>query len=105
MKVALFARYSSKMQDEMSLGAQISEMESFCEGKSWTITHRYLLPETSSADVAKAPQFIEMLDAGKRREFQVLLIHKLDRFGRDRETAVVNKALLRRCGVKVHSAV
>lgn len=103
MRVALFARYSSKFQDELSLEAQISEMERFSAGQGWTVSHRYLLPETRSADVKSAPEFQEMLAAAKRREFQVLLVHKLDRFGRNREDAVVYKSLLRRQGIQVRS--
>ena len=103
MRTALFARYSSKLQDELSLEAQISEMERFSAAQGWTVSHRYLLPETRSADVKSSPEFQEMLAAAKRREFQVLLVHKLDRFGRNREDAVVYKSLLRRQGIQVRS--
>ncbi|NMA27569.1 MAG: recombinase family protein [Burkholderiales bacterium] len=48
-----------------------------------------------------APEFQGMLAAAKRREFQVLLVHNLDRFGRNREDAVVYKSLLRRQGIQV----
>lgn len=105
MRVALFARYSSKMQDEMSIEAQLSEMEAHAARHGWTVTHRFLLPETRSAQIEEAPEFLEMMGAARKREFDVLLLHKLDRFGRDRETAVVHKAMLRRHGIQVRSVV
>lgn len=103
MRVALFARYSSKLQDELSLEAQVGEMERFCERQGWTVVRRYLLPETRSADVKQSQEFLDMLAAAKRRDFDLLLVHKLDRFGRNREDAVVYKSLLRRQGVQVRS--
>jgi len=105
MKVAIFARYSSRLQDEMSLDAQVVEMERYCENQGWDITHRYLLPETRSMDIERAEQFQAMVSAAKKKAFGVLLIHKLDRFGRSRETSVTYKAMLRRAGVRVVSVV
>lgn len=105
MRVALYARYSSKLQDELSLEAQIAEMEAYVATRGWTVTHRYLLPETASSDVEKSPEFRAMKEAARRREFQLLLVHKLDRFGRCRETSVLHKAELRRLGVQVRSVV
>lgn len=105
MRVALFARYSSKMQDEMSIEAQLSEMETYAEAHGWTVVRRYLLAETRSADVEKAPEFQEMMADAKRKQFDALLLHKLDRFGRDRETSIVHKAALRRLGIRVCSVV
>lgn len=105
MRAALFARYSSKMQDELSLDAQLAEMEAYCTARSWTVTHRFLLPETRSADIERAPEFQDMMATAKRKGFDVLLVHKLDRFGRDRETSIVHKAALRRLNIQVRSVV
>lgn len=105
MRVALFARYSSKMQDEASIDAQLAEMEAHCSKQGWEVTHRFLLPEVRSSEIEESPEFAAMLDAAGRREFDLLLLHKLDRFGRDRETAVKYKALLRRKGIQVRSVV
>lgn len=104
MRVALFARYSSKLQDELSLEAQIQEMEAFvARQKGWEITHRYALPETRSCEIEKSPEFQAMMADARARRFQVLLVHKLDRFGRNRDTSVIHKAMLRRLGVQVRS--
>ena len=106
MKVALFARYSSKMQDEMSLDAQLSEMRTFVSRQpGWEITREFYLPETPSAHIAESEPFQAMMAAAKRKEFNILLLHKLDRFGRDREHAIIYKSKLKRMGVKVKSVV
>lgn len=104
MRVALFARYSSKLQDELSLEAQLAEMEAFVSRQpGWEVTHRYTLPETRSCEIEKAPEFQAMMRDARARAFQVLLVHKLDRFGRNRDTSVIHKAMLRRLGVQVRS--
>ena len=102
-KAALFARYSSKLQDSLSLDAQVSEMERHWEKEGWEITHRFLLPETRSVHVEQAEEFQEMIKAARQRKFDILVLHKLDRFGRDRETTVLYKAMLRRHGIQIFS--
>jgi len=104
MRVALFARYSSKLQSELSLEAQLSEMEAFVSKQAgWHVTHRFLLPETRSADIERSPEFKEMLRLAKGKAFNVLLVHKLDRFGRNRDASVIHKSMLRKLGIQVRS--
>ncbi len=102
-RAAIYARYSSNLQSDLSLEAQVSEMESFCRREKLEVTHRFLLPETRSALVEKTEEFQAMIKAARRGEFEVLVVHKLDRFTRSRDTAVTYKALLRRHNVQVRS--
>jgi len=79
-------------------------MEAYvAKNPGWVIVRRYLLPETRSSEIEKAEEFQTMLREAKGKSFEVLLIHKLDRFGRDRDTSVVHKAMLRRLGIQVRS--
>lgn len=102
-KAALFARYSSSLQSELSLDAQVTEIEAWCKREGLEITHRYLLPETRSALVVQTDEFQDMVRAARKGEFQHLVVHKLDRFTRDRDIATTYKALLRRHGVQIRS--
>lgn len=105
MKIALFGRYSSKMQDELSMDAQLAEMEAFATRQGWEIADRYLMPEVNSSDLARSPEFQRMLDDAKAKRWKLLLCHKLDRLGRDREMVVMFKAQLRRQGIEIRSVV
>ena len=106
MKVALFARYSSRMQDDMSLDAQFAEMEQFCAKQpGWEIVERYTLPETRSTELERSPEFARMLDDARAKKWKTLLCHKLDRLGRDRELVVITKAQLRKIGIEIRSVV
>ena len=55
----------------------------------------------SSAD--KRPQFQEMIAFCRKNSVQAILVHKLDRFSRNREESIIFKALLRKHGVQVKS--
>lgn len=105
IQAALFARYSSHLQDDMSLNAQLAEMERYAAERSWDVVVRYQLPEIASHNLERAPEFLQMLADARAKKFNVLLLHKLDRLGRDREFAVMVKAHLRRMGVEIRSVV
>ncbi len=102
-RAAIFARYSSSLQNDLSLEAQVTEIERYCEREGFEITHRFLLPETRSALVERSEEFQAMVRAARRGEFDQLVVHKLDRFTRDRDIAVAYKALLRRHNVTFRS--
>lgn len=105
MRVALFARYSSSRQDALSLEAQVAACEAYCAREGWTIVRRFLLPEVRSADIDRSQEFVDMLQAARHREFDVLLAHKLDRFGRDRVKTAAYKQSIRNFGVQVRTVV
>lgn len=105
MRVAIFSRYSSKRQDEMSLEAQVQACEAFCAREGWTVVRRFLLAETRSADIEQSEEFRAMMAGAKRRDFDVVLAHKLDRFGRHRIRTAAYKAAIRECGVQVRTVV
>jgi site-specific DNA recombinase len=46
-----------------------------------------------------------MMRDARHKQFDLLLVHELDRLGRDRELAVLTKATLRRRGIQVQSVV
>ncbi len=86
MRAALYARVSSEEQVEgYSIDAQLRACRDFAQGKGWAIVAEYV-DEGKSAraeDVGKRPRFKEMLEAAKAKEFDLLVVHKLDRFSRN----------------------
>lgn len=105
MRVAFFARYSSRMQDDLSIDAQVAEMDAFAAKQGWEVVERYLLPETRSSELDRSTEYCRMLDDAKAKKWQVLLCHKLDRLGRDRDMVVLFKATVRRLGIEIRSVV
>ncbi len=55
------------------------------------------------APADKRPGFCEMVSFCRKNDVQFILVHKLDRFSRNREESILFKSLLRKHGVQVKS--
>ena len=86
MRAAVYARVSDEEQVEgYSIDAQLRAARNLAQEKQWSIVHEYVDAGKSarSKDLTKRPKFKEMLIAANKREFDVLIVHKLDRFARN----------------------
>lgn len=90
MRVAAYVRVSSDEQVQgFSLAAQERAIATHAEHQGWEIV-AWFRDEGLSArvdDVAKRPAFQAMLEAAQERRFDVIVVHKLDRFARNRRVA------------------
>ena len=90
MRAAIYARVSSEEQVEgYSLDAQLRACRSFVTDHGWTAVREYVEEGRSARtdDISKRPQFKRMIDDVQLRLFDVIVIHKLDRFSRNRRVA------------------
>lgn len=82
MKVAGYIRVSSEEQvDGYSLSAQEKAIEDFASLKGWQVVNIYR-EEGKSAKSDLRPVFQQMIDDAKAGHFDVIAVHKLDRFSR-----------------------
>jgi DNA invertase Pin-like site-specific DNA recombinase len=107
MKVVIYLRVSSEQQAEreLSIPAQREALERYTDEKGWIIIGEYI-DEAKSAKSDDRPDFQRMIAASQQpnKDFEVILVHKFDRFSRNRTDHVVYKALLKKQGVVVLSA-
>ena len=86
MRAALYARVSTEEQVEgYSIDAQQRQFQTLLEGRNWT-AYRHYIDEGKSArteDISKRPAFKEMITDALAGRFDVLIVHKLDRFSRN----------------------
>ena len=86
MRAALYARVSSEEQVEgYSIDAQRRAFEGLVRGRGWA-QYREYIDEGKSArndNVNKRPAFKEMITDALAGNFDVLVVHKLDRFSRN----------------------
>jgi len=80
MKVAIYARVST-LNHGQDAGMQTREMHQFTEARGWTLADEYVDSGISGAKDSRPELNRLMADAHKRR-FDVVLVWKLDRFGR-----------------------
>lgn len=103
-KVALYARFSSDNQRSESIDAQLRAMRAYCEQHNYEIVETYV-DEAKSATTDRRPAFQQMINDSSTHSFNILLVHKLDRFARNRYDSAVYKRELKKNGVIVYSVL
>lgn len=103
----LYARVSTEEQasKDNSIPAQINAIKKFALTNGMEIIGEYI-DEGKSARTADRPKFQQMISDAKKKDkqFSIILIHKTDRFARNRSDSVIYKSLLsKQCGVNVIS--
>ena len=104
MRVALYARYSSDNQRQESIDAQLRAMKEHCTKNHHEIVRIYQ-DEALSATTDKRDDFLNMIRDSKQKIFDAVLVHKLDRFARNRYDSAFYKRELKNNGVKVTSVL
>lgn len=103
-RVAQYARFSSDNQRSESIDAQIRHMNQFCKQNHWQVVATYK-DEARSATTDNRPQFQQMINDSSKGLFDIVLVHKLDRFSRDRYDSAIYKKKLKKNNVRLCSVL
>lgn len=96
----VYTRYSSHNQTEQSIEGQLSAARKYAEAKGYAIIKEYCdRAKTGTNDNREA--FQEMLHDCQSHSFTVIIVWKVDRFGRNREEITFNKYRAKKHGVRV----
>lgn len=96
----VYARYSSHNQSEQSIEGQLAAAHKYAESKNYAIVGEYCdRAKTGTNDNREA--FQKMLSDLKKHSFSVIIVWKVDRFGRNREEITFNKHKCKKYGVRV----
>lgn len=104
LRVVLYARFSSDNQRSESIDAQIRAMKKYCKDHHHRIIETYI-DEAKSATTDKRPSFQRMIKDSKAHAFDAVIVHKLDRFSRDRYDSAMYKRELKKNGVRLFSVL
>ena len=105
IRVVIYVRVSSRNQDiENSADAQIAECTAYIEKMGWILVGIYIDKAKSGRSDVR-PQHSLMIHDGTRpdREFDKVVVWKMDRYARNETHASLTKAMLRKNGVDVVS--
>lgn len=94
MRAVAYCRYSSDNQRQESIEAQIRAIESYVKQNNLTLVDIYA-DEAKSATSDQRPQFQKMIKDAESGAFEVVLVHKLDRFARDRYDSMHYRRILK----------
>ena len=100
----IYARYSSENQREESTEGQMRECYAFAKKNGISVVGEYI-DRAFSAQTDRRPDFQRMIKDSAKHNFNMVIVWKLDRFARNRYDSAHYKALLKKNGVKVMSAV
>lgn len=105
---AAYVRVSTDDQTEYSPDAQLKALKKYAADHNMIIPpeHIYMDEGISGRKAEKRPAFMQMIATAKSKDrpFDVILVHKFDRFARNREDSIVFKNLLKKdCNVNVIS--
>ena len=76
--IATYARVST---DKQAVEMQLAELKDYRKKREWGIYKEYIDQGYSGGNI-KRPAFAQMMEAARKRKFDVLLVWKLDRLGR-----------------------
>ena len=100
-KIAVvYARYSSHRQGEQSIEGQLAEAYKYAASHGLKIAHEYI-DRAMTGRNDNRERFQEMLRDTAKRQFDTIILWKIDRFGRNREEIAFNKYRCKKNGVKV----
>ena len=98
-----YARYSSDMQREDSIEAQTRAIKQFAEQKGYVLQKVYS-DRGISGTTDNRPAFLRMIENAKTG-IDAVIVHKSDRFARNRYDAAIYRKALEKCGVKLISVL
>ena len=104
MKAVIYARYSSDNQSEESIQAQLRACDEYAKRNNITIVNTYI-DRAQSARSDKRDNFQKMIRDSEKRSFDVVIVHKLDRFSRDRYDHAIYRKKLRDNGIRLISVL
>lgn len=104
MKTAvIYARYSSDSQSEQSIEGQLRVCNEYAKTHDITVVNTYI-DRAMTGTNDNRPDFQRMIKDSNRRDWNFVLVYKLDRFSRNKYEMAIHKKTLKDNGVKVISA-
>lgn len=102
-RAAIYARYSSQHQTELSVEGQTERILEYCKKNSFEIVKEYVDRGVSAFLIEKRLDFQKLIQDAMEAKFDYVIVWSTDRFARSRLDARKYKELLREYGIKVIS--
>ena len=105
MKTAvIYARYSCDNQTEQSIEGQLRVCEEYAQRNNIVIVETYI-DRAMTGTNDNRPDFQRMIKDSAKKEWNYVLVYKLDRFSRNKYESVIHKKTLKDNGVKIISCM
>ncbi|HBR30696.1 MAG TPA: recombinase family protein, partial [Clostridiales bacterium] len=104
VRAVIYARFSSDNQRDESIDAQIRAISEYAKKNEIVIVGEYI-DKARSAMTDNRPEFLRMILEASEQKFDIVLVHKLDRFARNRQDSIGYRMQLKRHGVSLVSVL
>jgi len=101
LKAASYARFSSDRQREESVEAQLRDNKKYALKNNLSIVKEYVDRAETGRATENREDFQRMIQDSKDGKFDVIIVHKVDRFARNRYESAIYKHNLKKHGIKV----
>lgn len=101
-RVFIYMRYSSSMQNPMSIDAQRRAIRKFCKEHGYKIEKEFV-DEAKSATTDERDAFQQMMKEAREADIDAIVVHKFDRFSRNMNDALTYECILQKNGVELIS--
>ena len=105
INVVAYARFSSDNQRTESIDAQIRAICDYCDKNGYNLVKIYKDEAISGTSTEDREQFIQMINDSKDKGFNYVVVHKFDRFARNRYDHALYEKKLEDNGVKLLSVM
>lgn len=104
LRAVAYVRFSSDGQREESIEAQLRAIKEFAEHDGYAL-HKVYADRGISGTTDNRAEFQRMIEDARNKKFDVILVHKLDRFARNRADSAIYRRELSKYGVKLVSVL
>ena len=101
MRVAVYARFSSDLQDARSITDQIALAREHAGRQGWLVVGEFTDAAISGASMANRPGLQDLMRAAEARRFDAVLTESLDRLSRDLADSAALHRQLAYWGVRI----
>lgn len=104
MNAVIYARYSSHSQTEQSIEGQLHDGYAFAEKCGYKVVGEYI-DRALTGTKDDRPEFQRMIKDAEKKQFQIVIVWKLDRFARNRYDSAIYKRALKKFDIRVVSVM
>lgn len=104
LNAVAYTRFSSDMQREESIEAQVRAIKEYAERNGYALQKVYA-DRGISGTTDNRPEFQTMIEAVRNGGIDAVLVHKYDRFARNRADSAIYRRELEKYGVKLISVL
>lgn len=101
MRVAIYARFSSDLQDIRSIADQIAAARDHADRQGWQVVANFSDAAISGSSLHNRPALLDLMVAAQSKQFDAVLTESIDRLSRDLEDIAGIYKRLSYMGVKI----